>query len=47
MLVIIAHADFPIRASDDKISALKFLVNLYLRNFMFHFGSVFKIINLE
>jgi hypothetical protein len=47
MLVMIMHADFPIRAIDDNINALKFLVKLYLRNFMFHFGSLFKIINLE
>jgi hypothetical protein len=36
-----------VRETDDKISAIMLLVVLFLWNFMFHFGSVFKIINLE
>ena len=47
MLEIIAHTAIPVREIDDRISALMFLVDLFLRSFKFHFGSVFKITNLE
>jgi len=40
-------AAIPVREIDDKISAIMLLVVLFLWNFMFHFGSVFKIMNLE
>jgi hypothetical protein len=36
-----------VKESDDRIIALKFLVVPFLWNFVFHFGSVFKIKNLE
>jgi len=47
MLVMIVQAAILVRETDDKISALMHLVGLFLWNFKFHFGSVFKIINLE
>ena len=43
MLAMIIHAAIPIRETDDRNSALMFLVILFLWNFMFHFGSVFMI----
>ena len=36
----------PIRETDDRKIVLIFLVVLFLWDFIFHFGSVFKIINL-
>jgi hypothetical protein len=47
MLVIIMQAAIPVRKTNYKISALIFLVVLFLCDFKFHFGSVFKIINLD
>ena len=47
MLVMIVHAAIPIRETDDRNSAQIFLVFLFLWDFIFHFGSVFKMINLE
>jgi hypothetical protein len=47
MLVIIVHVVIPISETDDRIIALMFLVVLFLWNFVFHLGSVFKIKNLE
>ena len=47
MLAMIVQAAIHIRETDDRISALIFLVKVFLWNFIFHFGSVFKIINLE
>jgi hypothetical protein len=44
---MIVQAAIPVREIDDKISAQVLLVDLFLWNFKFHFGSVFKIINLE
>jgi len=42
---MIVQAAIPVGEIDDKISALMLLVGLLL--WKFHFGSVFKIINLE
>jgi len=47
MVVMIVQAAIPVREIDDKINAAMLLVDLFLLNFKFHFGSVFKIINLE
>ena len=47
MLVIIVQAAIPVREIDDRISAQMFLVDLFLFDFRFHLGSVFRIINLE
>jgi hypothetical protein len=47
MLVIIVQTAIPVREIGDKISALILLIGLFLWNFKFHFGSVFKIMNLE
>jgi len=47
MLVMIVQAAIPVRETDDRISALMLLVDLFLWNFVFHFGSVFKIIKLN
>jgi hypothetical protein len=47
MLVIIVHRAMPVKEIDDKNRALIFLVILFLLDFIFHFGSVFKIRNLE
>jgi hypothetical protein len=47
MLVMIVHGAMPIREIDDQISALMFLVVLFMWIFMFNFVSLVKIINLE
>jgi hypothetical protein len=47
MFVITVHAALPINEIDDRIIALIFLVVLFLWNFVFHLGSVFRIKNLE
>ena len=47
MLVMIVQTAIPVRETDDRISALMLLVDLFLWNFKFHFGYVFKIIKLE
>jgi hypothetical protein len=47
MLVMIVHAAVPVKEIGDKVSALMFVVVLFVWNIMFHFGSVLKIINLE
>ena len=47
MLAMIVQVDIPVREIDDWITAQAFLVGLFLWHFKFHFGSVFKIINLE
>ena len=44
---MIVQAAIPVRETDDRISAQVFLVDIFLWNFKFHFGSVFKIINIE
>jgi hypothetical protein len=46
-LVMTVQAFIPVREVDDKISAVMFLVELFLWDFKFNFGSVFKITNLE
>jgi hypothetical protein len=47
MLVMIVQTAIPVREIDIKINALILLVGLFLWNFKFHFGSVFKIMNLH
>jgi hypothetical protein len=47
MLAMAVHIIIPVREIDDSTSALVFLGFLVLWDFKFHFGSVFKIINLE
>jgi hypothetical protein len=47
MLVIIVQAAIPIKEIDDKISAPILLVVLFLWVLKFHFGSIFRIKNLE
>jgi hypothetical protein len=44
---MIVQAAIPVREIYDKISALILLVDLFLLNFKLHFGSVFRIMNLE
>jgi hypothetical protein len=47
MLVINVQAAIPIKEIDDKINALILLAVLFLWVLKFHFGSVFRIKNLE
>jgi hypothetical protein len=47
MLVMIVQAVSPMREIEGRISAQEFLIDLFLLDFKFHFGSAFKIINLE
>jgi hypothetical protein len=47
MLVMTVHAIIPISETDDRTIALMFFLVLFLADFVFHFGSVFKIMNLE
>jgi len=47
MLVMVVQATNRVKEIDDRISVLMFLVGLFLWNFKFHFGSIFKIIKLE
>jgi len=47
MLVMTIQAAIPVKAIDDRISAQMVLVDLFLWDFKFHFGSVFRIIKLE
>jgi len=47
MLVMIVHVAIPVTETDDRTSALMLFVDLFLWNFIFHFGYVFKIIKLE
>ena len=47
MLVMIVQAAIPVRENDNRINALMLLVDLFLWNFKFNFGSVLKIIKLE
>jgi len=47
MLVKIVQAVNPLREIEDRITAQVFLIDLFLWDFKFHFGSVLKIINLE
>jgi hypothetical protein len=41
------EAVIPVREIDGRIEALMLLIGLFLWNFIFTFGSVFKVINLE
>ena len=41
------QAAIPVREIADRTRALTFLVDLFLWNFKFHLGSVFKIMKLE
>ena len=47
MLVMVVQTVNTVRGIDDRISVQMFLFDLSLWNFKFHFGSVFKIMNLE
>jgi len=47
MLVIIVQAINPVREIEDNISAQVFLIDLFLWDFKFHFGSALEIMNLE
>jgi hypothetical protein len=47
MLVMIVQIIIPVKEIDDRITAVMFFVVSFLWDFRFHFGSVFKIINLE
>ena len=42
--MMIVQAAISVRETDDKISALMLLGDLFLPNFKFHFGSVFLIL---
>jgi hypothetical protein len=44
---MIVQITIPVKEIDDKTTAVVFFVVSFLWNFKFHFGSVFKIINLE
>jgi len=44
---MIVQAAIPVKEIDDGISAQMSLVDLFLWDFKFHFGSVFRITNLE
>jgi len=44
---MIEQAAIPVREIVDRARALIFLVDLFLWNFKFHLGSVFKIMKLE
>jgi len=47
MFVMITQAAIPVRENDDRINVIMLLVDLFLWNFKFHFGSVFRIIKLQ
>jgi len=47
MLVMIVQTAIPVKEIVYRISALTFLNGLFLWNFKFHFGSVFRIIKRE
>ena len=47
MLIAIVQMARPIKEIDDKINALMFTVALFLFALRFHFGSAFRIRNLE
>lgn len=47
MLVRIVHITIPVKEVDDRIIAVMVFVVSFLWDFRFHFGSVFKIMNLE
>jgi hypothetical protein len=47
MLVMIVQIAMPVREIDDRITAVMVFVVSVLWDLKFHFGSVFKIMNLE
>ena len=47
MLVIIVQIVSPVKEIEDRISVQVFLIDLFLWDFKFNFGSEFKIMNLE
>jgi len=47
MLAMMVHAANPVIEIDDSVRALMLLVFVFLGAFRFHFGSVFRIMNLE
>jgi hypothetical protein len=47
MLVMTVQITIPVTEINEKITAVMFFVVSFLWDFRFHFGSVFKIINLE
>lgn len=47
MLLMIVQAAIPIKETDERISALMFLIVVFLWILTFHFGSVLRIMNLE
>lgn len=47
MLAMIVHAAIHVRETDDNISALMFLIVLFIWNLMFRFVSVLQVINLD
>ena len=44
---MIVQTAIRVKEIDNRIIALIFLVDLFLRSFKFHFGPVFKIIKLQ
>jgi hypothetical protein len=44
---MIVQAVRPIREIEDRIRAQEFLIDLFLWNFKFHFGSALRIMKLE
>jgi len=47
MLVITVQATMPVKETDDRTTAAMFFVASGFWDLKFHFGSVFKIMNLE
>jgi hypothetical protein len=47
MLVNTVQIIIPVKEIDDNITAAVFFNTSFLGDFKFHFGSVFKIMNLE
>jgi hypothetical protein len=45
--MMIVHSIAPVSETDDRTIALMFLVVLFLCDWLFHFGSVVRIMNLE
>jgi hypothetical protein len=47
MLVNTVQTTIPVKETDDNITAVVFFNTSFLGDFKFHFGSAFKIMNLE
>jgi hypothetical protein len=45
--MMIVHSAAPVSEIDDRTMALMFLAFLFLCDWLFHFGSVVRIMNLE